>query len=1011
MQAFQPIDAALLRATAWPPLVIPEPWPDVRDPDQALEWLAQAWTAPVAEAVWLASPALADRIGAMPAGQGRRLVLPLARYLLRAGRRATPFAEFAGVAPLRFAQTASVHSTGLPLARVRADAEWLAAVITRLEAEPDLLHRLPVQSNNLAAVRGNRLVVARLPHASKPQAGPVRESSVENTTAVQLAVRAAAVPVPAGDLAATVATAYPDSPPDSAAKLIGELVRQGVLITALRPPSTSTDPLGYLLRHLDAAGTDADLVELVAELHAVHADLCALGGSDSRPGGPAGRAAAGRMRAMAAVEQPLVVDLRLGDHVVLPEQVAAEAAMAAEVLRRLSPYPGGRPDWQAYLSTFVARYGTGTLVPLAELVDPVAGLGYPAHLHAAPDAPRAVLSARDERLLTLAQQALLDGVRHVVLNDASVDALAGDAPGRSRAAAHLDLCAEVRSPSMEALNAGRFTLAVTGMGRSAPATSGRFLDLLAEADRSRMTAEFSRLPVAVDGALAVQLSFPPHRTRPENVLRAVQVLPAVLGLAEHREPSPGKIDLDDLAVTADDGRLVLVSVSRRQVVELALAHAAAPHTMPLLARFLLELPRATATGMKPFDWGAARELPFRPAVSYGRVLLCAARWRIDPARLPGADAPEAAWAAAWTVLRSRLRLPVLVQVGNGDRRLRLNLNRAMDLALLRAHLDSVEGPVTVVEAASPADFGWIGGRAHEIVVPLASNAPPEPAPAVLSGPWPAPGQAQPVLPGGRLVSAKLFTDPQLLDLIVSRGVPALLAEWNEPPALWFLRMLHPVPHLRIRVHTTDYGSTAARIGQWATNLHEQGLVGDFLLDTYLPETGRYGEGPCLAAAEALFAADSTAVLAQLALAAGSGPHLHAVTAASLVDLAGAMLTGPAAGHEWLIARPELTGSEPVDRAVLRQALALDHAALDRSGAGRALLDAWERRRDAAGRYAAALAAAGSRLSASGVLGSLLHLHYVRAEGPDPAAEAYAYRLARNLALAVARRRTPRGTAR
>ena len=91
-------------------------------------------------------------------------------------------------------------------------------------------------------------------------------------------------------------------------------------------------------------------------------------------------------------------------------------------------------------------------------------------------------------------------------------------------------------------------------------------------------------------------------------------------------------------------------------------------------------------------------------------------------------------------VRARLRLPGWVQVGSGDQRLRLDLDQAMDRSLLRAHLDASTGPITVVEAAGPEDFGWLSGRAHEIVVPVASTAAPAAAPAVVSarGSWPPP---------------------------------------------------------------------------------------------------------------------------------------------------------------------------------------------------------------------------------------------------------------------------------
>lgn len=73
--------------------------------------------------------------------------------------------------------------------RVRPDAGWLASLVERLEADPGVRCRLGVQANNLAVVRGPRIVVERRPHASTPVEWAV---SVRNTEAVQLAVSLAA---------------------------------------------------------------------------------------------------------------------------------------------------------------------------------------------------------------------------------------------------------------------------------------------------------------------------------------------------------------------------------------------------------------------------------------------------------------------------------------------------------------------------------------------------------------------------------------------------------------------------------------------------------------------------------------------------------------------------------------------------------------------------------------------------------------------------------------------------
>ncbi|MGH3776470.1 MAG: thiopeptide-type bacteriocin biosynthesis protein [Pseudonocardiaceae bacterium] len=332
----------------------------------------------------------------------------------------------------------------------------------------------------------------------------------------------------------------------------------------------------------------------------------------------------------------------------------------------------------------------------------------------------------------------------------------------------------------------------------------------------------------------------------------------------------------------------------------------------------------------------------------------------------------------------------------------------MDLTLLRAYLDGAGDAVTVSEAPTAADHGWFAGRAHEIVIPLAATAPPACAPAIVasSGPLPLIGREDGMLPGSQVLFAKVYGHPDVFDTILTDHLPALLSVWDQPPACWFVRYRNPAPHLRLRLHLRDYGQAAVRVGVWAADLRRRGLIGDLVLDTYHPETARYGSGAAMAAAEAVFAADSAAVLAQLtALAASREVHPYALTAASLVDLAAATTGSQPAGMRWFIDHAELAGHAPVrDRDILRQAVSLadldgDRAALQAIPGGPQIATAWHLRRQAVTSYADCLAGDATHVRPTQVLLSLLHMHHVRAHGIDPDSEGLSHRLARAVALA------------
>jgi hypothetical protein len=104
-------------------------------------FVKEAWAGDgVASAVGLASPSLAAVIAAIVRGdalapdKAARAAMALARYVVRMRGRATPFGLFAGTALARVGGPAD--DVGQPGHRpaARADCQWLAALVTALEA-------------------------------------------------------------------------------------------------------------------------------------------------------------------------------------------------------------------------------------------------------------------------------------------------------------------------------------------------------------------------------------------------------------------------------------------------------------------------------------------------------------------------------------------------------------------------------------------------------------------------------------------------------------------------------------------------------------------------------------------------------------------------------------------------------------------------------------------------------------------------------------------------------------
>ncbi|MFI2548300.1 lantibiotic dehydratase [Streptomyces rochei] len=1008
-------DTALVRAARSSRLRLPA-WPDLTDdtPDCEVRWqtwLRDVWSlSEAADSIEQASPLLAQQVQTLcsvaspETRQLRRAVVSVMRYLLRMTGRATPNGLFAGIASASFGERPGWSWGEWHRPVIRADGDWIADLVARLEADSELLRHLHVMANNTIFVRGDRLIVPYPPRSCRTDGSPAAEVSLRYTSAVRIAVDATVSPVPVHAVVALMRSEFPDVPADRVEGLVSSLVERGVLISSLHAPSATLDALDHLVEQAEAAAASS-ATDLVADLRTVRDAIArhnqVLAPADGRRLRTALRR---KMTALSSVKaQPFTLDLRMDCSLTLPPQVAREAEQAATVLARLSAYPFGTPAWKDFHNRFFERYGINSLVPVGDLVDPDVGLGFPVGYRDAQPEQGEALTAREQRLLSLAQAAVLDGRDEIRLDEDLIRTLAVGDRNAPQVPAHAELRFRIRAASQEALESGDFVLHGIAPSRGIGTMIGRSLGLLASDDQARVAVMLEELPVNTPGAVPTQVSFTPLDRGDTNVTRVTELLPAVISLAEHRPVDARTIPLDDLAVGCDRRRLYLVSLSRACLLDPMTLHALdlRGHTPPL-ARFLTEISRAQTAVLTVFPWASATALPYLPRVRYGRAILSPARWRLNRSELPDRRVSWGEWHKAADRWRARRRVPDEVELAEGDQLLPLDLSERAHLALLRAHLDTHES-VVLTEAES--EEGWFDGRSHEIIAPMTAVRPPQ---------WPAvpPVTADQLvtrdhghLPGAASwLLVKLYGHVERQPEILADHLPALLGQWNEPPTWWYMRYRDPRWHLRLRIAVPseqDFALTAQRVSAWANGLRRAGLLTDMQFATSYPETGRWGPGPLMSLAEDVFAADSRALAVQFAQS--SRPHQQVLAAANFVSVAAAFTGSTAAGMNWLIAHGRITDPRPMDRTVRGQALRLADpadgwAALRAAPGGDAIASAWSERDAALARYRQKLDAFGG-IDPDVVLDSLLHAHHIRAAGIDKDDERMCVRLAHAAAMA------------
>lgn len=1052
------------------------------DPGRAPEielrgWLEQVWgDSTFAAAVELASPALATGVRVLLAdGRSlcprtvRRVVVSVLRYRLRSTSRATPFGLFAGVATLDVREATTVRVGDAHRAVARVDHRWITTLVEQIERHAWTVDEVPVVVDGRVVVRDDRLVLNATPPGPIGTAGAApdrseggaaggatghREVSARYTAPVAVAMRRAREPVTRAALCAGLAAEFPGAPSVAVDGLIAGLLQEGFLVGALHPPMTVPDPLTHLVdiltAHAAAVPGDGCPDKVVAEVRAVAETLAGHDATASTVRQRELRAAAlERMRALGGGTTPLGADLVVDADIGVPAAVADEAAGAAAALVRLAVEPHGPTAWRDYHRRFLDRYGVGAVVAVPELLHAGTGLGYPAgyrgsHLPPPPPGQDAHTRRRAELCARLAHDAAWDRRREVEITNTDLDALTAGIDLVPQP--HTDLRVEVHAPTRDAVDAGRFDLLVVGASRAGGTVTGRFLDLLDPTGTGPTTSALRGLPTATRDAIRVQLSGPPVAPDAATITRSATVLDRQLVIGGHAPP--GSLLPVDLAVSGDRAGLYLVLAATGEPVEpttftaLELVRCADP-----TLRFLAEITTSACAPCSPFVWDpAVRELPFLPRLRYRRALLTPARWTLRTADLRAGDlAPGSGTTAVLRAWQDRWAVPDQVLLGQHDQRLGLDLTEPAHRHLLGQALHRT-GHLTLLEAPAADAFDWIDGRAHELVLPLATTTParhpvrprptarhtavtaavPRPAAAdVLCHTWHAPGS-------GTWISAHLACRPDHQARILTEHLPALLVDLERDRATctadvhtdrptgeaskvgaasaWFLRLTEPDHHLRVRLRLrdrSDAGRVIERVTGWADRLTDTGLLGGCSFHPYRPETGRYGTGAALLAAEDVFAADSTAVLAQLitqpaSSSASSSALGEAMTAASMVDLVAAFAATAAEGWDWLIRHAPRTVPTPARRDVRARTIDLAHpdhgeiAAL--APGGRRVVEAWDRRRTALTGYRMALHRAG--VEPLTVLPDLLHLHHARGAGPDLDREATCLHLARAAALSL-----------
>ena len=873
----------------------------------------------------------------------------------RARLRPTPRTVFAGVQTVLVAdRDCELRLSGDHRSRSVPSPVSLTALVDHLLDVPGVVERLTFTTNNLVRRRGQRFEHEQQPLGT----GAPQLVTIRATAASALVLRLCEQGVRYSAISSAAGDRWPAVPESTLRGMVIELARQGFLLTDLLPVDLGDDPLRHLLARLP---DDCDVHGLLEDLRArlYTADQLPLGAAPRLAALHAAREASARV---CGQDNPLCVDVVADATITLPRALLEDAAEAVSVLWTMSPT---KPTLAAYHARFLDRWGPGRFVPLAEVVDPIIGLGdegIESSIEAAQASPESLAI-----LAALLGDATARGQMEVVLDDATVAALA--LPGADPPPPGAEAYARVLAASEQDLAAGRLHLALyVGGTQDAGSSAGRFTSLLPGSQ--------PRVPNPPAGALVAEVVARPRIPVLATIAPPTRVAPIRIPVGiPARE---GDLQLDDLLLVADAGRLTLWSRDRHCPVIPVLNSRIGPRYLPAEARLLALLGRSGCRPWRLFSWGSLRDTAFQPRVRYRSTILAPARWR-----LPSPLTDAARDTTAWSVQLRSWRMsavpppPTVVVTDDDERQLPLDLDDPRDVELLhryvrrglRAVTEQPGGDSTIQEVVT----GPSGRHLLELVIPLAATTPP-PAPAHPVTMQPRPAGAGHYLPGGPWLSLAISAPAAQHDEILAE-LAEFLPDLRGMFDRWFwlrYRTQALGPHLRVRFHGAPAllgGELLPGVSQWGARLVANALACGFSVEPYDQEIERYGGPGAIEAAEEVFAADSDLVLA--ALTATDDAEQRLVVAA----LTAATVARTLAGRD-----PAALGRPRLDRAAHRRLADLRRLMNDAARDGTAAFPpshvAWEGYLDALRAYHDRLPADRRADCAS----SVIHMHANRLLG-------------------------------
>lgn len=888
----------------------------------------------VKEALFLGSPDLYDGLPAWQAqptsDKGKKIERSLFRYFSRMTSRPTPFGLFAGCSVGRIGAGTRLEIAGRAKyqRRSRLDMEYLYALAEWVVRTPALRSGLAFRPNTSLYQAGGKYHYAEGRFDGKKRSYHL--VALDKTPYLEQTLERSVEYATADTLAKGLVEDDPAVLLSEAKTYVSELIDGQVLIACLSPLVTGVEPTGEIIERLNALpGAEA----MASRLDSIDKTLKAI---DSAGVGVPARSYQQISEHLEALPiEPkrnhlFQVDLiKPAPHAVLGERVVREVLKGVEALYRMIP-PESEDALSRFKVAFSERYQDREVL-LVEALDEETGV-----LSEHPDVPnpgaspllagihfpgkqselRVSWTRRESFLLGKVERAREGGELEIRLDEGDLQVLSFD--GQKPFPDAFSALVSIAASSSEEVERGNFKVYLSGAsGPSGVRLLGRFCHAdtaLQEAVSHHLRAEEALRPEA----LFAEIVHLPEGRIGNILLRPCLREFEIPFLGRSGAPVEKQIPITDLMISLRGGRVALRSkrLGKEVVPRLSSAHNYGTAANLKLYRFLCLLQIQDYAGGVSWDWGVLGHGAFLPRVSYGRLVLSRAQWRVDRQAIESlAKAQGTERLGAFQVWCERNKMPRFVSLADGDNELLVDRGVPLAVETLVEYVKN-RAEVRLVEMFPGPDElcceGPEGRFVHEVVIPFVRTNQGEdtavrvsrPAEAVASKETRQSGPGEPLetedgqnnksektetntatyhrrttikrafLPGSEWLFAKFYTSPALADRLLTDFVRPTIREVKETGAAkgwFFVRYGDPEWHLRVRFA----GDPPRLVGEVLPLLREigeqataRGLLRGMQLDTYDREIERYGGNDGMILTEGLFHHDSDAVLALLSILSG-----------------------------------------------------------------------------------------------------------------------------------------------